>query len=365
MKRFVKNVILFSIPIFLIIGFFMIFYAVGISTGEFIKTEKLPGINQNENIAVGLGYNEQTPYYKMVNANRKEADVLVLGTSRSMQFREVYFDGSFYNCGGAVHGNYHEYRNFLQNLTYTPKILILDLDSWVFNDNWNKYESDYNDFEEIELINRNKIVMAKQILLDYFDNKWDFESINRYPDNYGFNGRIKDDGFYRDGSYHYGEVGRDITLSTDYGFTDTFSRIDQGILRFEYGDHVDDDTLVQLDDLLQYCEQNNIKVVAYQAPFAPSVYDKMMESGEYGYLQEITPMCEEIFDKYNYEYHDFIQISNIGVTDDYFVDGFHGSEVVYAMMIQNMIENQSILSDYINEEALNQMINNRMNNILL
>lgn len=366
MKRFISNIILFSIPIFMIIVGFMAFYMVGIVTGEFMATEELPGFSSSDNIAVGLGYNEQTAYYKLINANRKQADVLVLGTSRAMQFREIYFKSSFYNCGGSVHGNYREYKNFLENLTYTPKILILDLDSWVFNDNWNKFEKDYTEFEEIIPVERTKIVMAKQILLDFINEKWTFESINRYPNNVGFNGRIKDDGFYSDGSYHYGEVGRDITLSTDYGFVDTFNRIDAGKLRFEYGEHIDEDTLAQLEELLEYCADNNIYVVAYQAPFAPSVYERMAESGNYGYLEEISPACEKLFNKYGFEYYDYSDVSGLGITDEYFVDGFHGSEVVYAMIIDDIVKRCSNIRGYVDCYIMNDYLSDLShNNILL
>lgn len=366
MKRFIRNLILFMIPVAVAIGLFMVFYVVGIVSGEFYTSDALMAKRIGQSVdVIGLGYNEQTAYEKLLNANARKADVLVLGTSRSMQFKEDYFTTSFYNCGGAVHGNYREYKNYLMNLSYKPKLMVLDLDSWVFNDNWNSAEKDYKEYEAIEPVDRNRIVMAKQILLDWVDGKWTFVSLGNYPDNLGFNGKIKDDGFCEDGSYHYGEVGRDITKSGDYGFSETYERINSGILRFEYGDHVDEDTLVQLEELLDYCRDNNIYVVAYHAPFAPSVYSKMMETGKYGYIGEIAQACEKLFSEYDYEYYDYADVSVIGVSDKYFADGFHGSEVVYAMMVADMTERGSVLWNYVDHNKLQEMIDGKYNEILL
>lgn len=366
MGKFLKNLILFLIPVLIVTGFFMFFYFVGIGSGEFADIEKnIDKQRSNHKALIGLGYNENTPYYKMLNADYYKADVLVLGTSRSMQIRDLYFTGSFYNCGGAVHGNYREYKNYLMNLSYKPELLILCLDSWAFNDNWNKDEADYLEYTPIEKENREKIVMAKQIMLDLFDGKWTPKSLKEYPDNIGFNGKIKDDGFRYDGSYRYGYAGRDITKSSDYGFVNTYDRIDKGVVRFEYGDKIDDDTLVQLEELLSYCKSENMNVLAYQAPFAPSVIDRMNASGNYGYIEEITPVCERLFDKYGYEYFDYVSVSGIGIDDSYFVDGFHGGEVAYAMLIKNMVEQNSIISNYVDTNKLEECINNRYNNVLI
>ena len=67
-----------------------------------------------------------------------------------MQFKDVFFEKSFFNCGGAVAGNYNEYENFLKNLEYKPECILLGLDTWVFNDAWNQSCGDYSSFEKIE-----------------------------------------------------------------------------------------------------------------------------------------------------------------------------------------------------------------------
>ncbi len=89
MKKFVRNITAFFLPVFLVAG---LFYFVIKSTGELDPIEK-NAEKQRENPAcmIGLGYNEQTPYYKLLNANYYRAPIISLGTSRVMQFNGVCF----------------------------------------------------------------------------------------------------------------------------------------------------------------------------------------------------------------------------------------------------------------------------------
>lgn len=62
-------------------------------------------------IFIRMGYNENTTYYKCLNINYYQPDVIALGTSRVMRFHADYFCTGFYNCGGVVGWNYDEYLN--------------------------------------------------------------------------------------------------------------------------------------------------------------------------------------------------------------------------------------------------------------
>ena len=136
-------------------------------------------------------------------------------------------------------------------------------------------------------------------------------------------------------------------------FADTFDRIDFGRYRFEWGGHADNQrAFEQLENFLAYCKNNDIIVIGFTPPYAPSVYDKMMQSGNYGYLAEITPMCEMIFKSFDYEYYDYMDSTLLGLDDTYFVDGFHGNDVVYANIIDDILKQGSYLGSYINKEKL-------------
>ena len=74
----------------------------------------------------------------------------------------------------------------------------------------------------------------------------------------------------------------------DYQFKDTFSRIEEGKYRFEWGERIDNDTLDQLKNLLDYCSEKKIYVIGILPPFAPAVYSKIEQSGNYNYFNGKT-----------------------------------------------------------------------------
>lgn len=357
MRKFIRNIILFSLPIIVYLGVTIIpFYYAGKVTFEIADIDECIAFQrENPDALYGMGYSDSTSFYKLENANYYKAPIISLGTSRVMQIKNDYFVSEFYNCGGAVAGNYNEYKNFLENLSYKPDVIILGLDSWVFNDWWNSMCSDYSSFVEISRNNINPTSIIKRIRDDWLDDKWKFSQLNDY-NNMGFNGNINDSGFMLDGSYYYGDVYRNPEIQEDYNFADTLDRIAIGTKRFEYGEHIDIDTITQLDNLLSYCKENDIYVIAFLPPFAPTIYNAMIESNNYGYLNEISPTCKELFAKYNYSFYDYLDVSNFLITDDYFVDGFHGSEVVYAYIIRDMSAKDTVLSNYVNEKILNVLI---------
>ncbi len=359
MAKFVRDIVLFIVPLLIFIVVMSPLYYLAKGTGEFDPIEKSAELQRdNHNSVIGLAYNEQTAYYKLLNVNYYKAPIISLGTSRVMQFKREFFSSEFYNCGGAVGGNYDEYRNFLENISYTPEVVMIGLDAWVFNDAWNASRTGYNGFQEIKEVDRGTIPLMNAVVRDWILKKWSADDLNLYPGNIGFNGRVKDNGFMYDGSYYYGDIYREPASSGDYEFSDTKKRISNGIRRFQWGEHVDDETVSLLEDLLSYCKKRDIKVIGFLAPFAPSIYDIMEESGNYGYLGEVAPACSEVFDRYDYEFYDYADGERLGMTDEYFLDGFHGSCLVYGRILEDMAESGSGIGQYVDLEQIKYLIEN-------
>lgn len=358
MKKFVTSVVLFLLPFALLLSVFELpFYLAACLAGELKPVEEWVRMQeQDPTVLVGMGYNEQTACYKLQTANERQAPVLALGTSRVQQFKITYFTGGFYNCGGAVSGNYGEYKNFLENLTYAPEILIIGLDTWVFNDAWNQGLPDHDEFIPINKTERSMGALMKTIRSDWKSGKWSFAELENYAANLGFNGKIRDSGYMYDGSHYNGYLYRYPELQRDYMFADTLARIQGGHSRFEYGQHIDADTLRQLEELLSYCKAHDIYVIGFQPPFAPSIYDTMAASGNYGYLPEVAPACRTLFSQYGFEFYDYVDGETLGVDDSCFNDGFHGSEVTYGRIVADMAKNGSVLAGYIDLEKVEYLV---------
>lgn len=358
MKKFVIKILLFLWPVWIIAGMLLYVYFEAKSTGEFDSVkEMLAAQKEDHEVLIGLGYNEGTGYLKLERVNEYRPEVVTLGTSRVLQFKEAFFTVPFYNCGGVVSGNFRSYKRFLQNLNYTPAVVVIGIDTWFFNDAWSKRNPDDGVFYEITADKRSMMPMLRSIGADRLSGRWTEEMLQAYPDNIGFNGRVKDAGCMYDGSYYYGDIYRLPERGLDYdGFSDSLNRIATGGMRFEWGEHIDREVLEHLEEVLSYCSEQGITVVGFLAPFAPFVYDAMQESGHYGYCSEIMPACKELFDQFGYELYDYTDGETLGVTDDCFVDGSHGSDIVYAAILADMKKNASAIGPYIDDGKIERWL---------
>lgn len=363
MKRFLGKLTIYVIPFVLLCAPFLY---VAVKSNEITDFDVLINKqNQSDDMLLGLGYNEQTVYYKLKNANDRKATVMALGTSRVMQFRGDFFLTSFYNCGGAVKGHYDEYVNFLVNMDEEalPQYLIVGFDSWNFNERI-LHDDIYLDFQEITKKNLSKSSIVKRIGTDYFRGKWNMTDFVHGRNNIGFNGIFYGDGFRKDGSYCITESIVHPERAEDYEFKDTFQRIANGESGYEYGQEINRETLQCAERLLAYCESHDIIVIGVIPPYCPTALNQMEQSGKYEYLWKIAPNLERIFQDYHYELYDFTDIREIGCDDSYFVDGFHGSEVAYGKILYEISEQSPALRSYVDRDKLMVWIDNRYSNKL-
>ena len=140
------------------------------------------------------------------------------------------------------------------------------------------------------------------------EKKWKFSDFKNNVNDIGFFANFRDTGYRADGSYYYGQIYREPKQSR---FDDTINRIDNGISRFEYG-----------------------------------------------YLDKIHPICEELFNKYDFEYYNYMNPDTLKLEDDHFVDGFHTGEVAYGILLKDMLDEGSVLKKYVDEEKLDEMLEN-------
>ena len=112
-------------------------------SGELTPTADIEAAALNGGLELfGLAYRDDTRALKQAVANARGADVLVLGTSRSMQLRGAFFaSDSFYNAGGGI-AYISQAQVFLENMPpdARPKHLLLVLDQYFYNETWTSIE---------------------------------------------------------------------------------------------------------------------------------------------------------------------------------------------------------------------------------
>ncbi len=358
MKRFLCRLALFLLPVLLVVA--AMFGALAAS-GEFCDVPTVAArMAAGESLRFELNYRTNaTAQLKSQTAALRGADLLVVGTSRTMQFRQSMFPrADFYNAGGAV-SKLSQVLPFLQSLPQEsrPQTLLLGLDQYFFNAAWDSAVTSEPTYAPT--VDTVKPLDALNLFLHHCGEGkvYLIQLLQADPAVLGVPARVRGSGFLSDGSYRYGTQAD--AAKVDPYFTDSIRRIATGTNRFEYGSQVSDGALAILTQLLDWCGQNGIRVVAYLPPYAPSVYAAMQRTGNYTYLDSIHQNILEIFDIYGGECYDYTYMEN--TVDAEFVDGFHAGDGVYCKMLLDMLSQNSALAAYTDAAALQALLANEEN----
>lgn len=338
MKRFLKALVLFLLPVALLCG--LCFFAL-IKSGELQPLETAVNISQNPDVLYGLAYRNDAESYKLAMAQKKSAQLMVIGTSRSMQLgQELFLQNSFYNAGGAAPKiEYFEY--FLQSLPKAalPKKLIIVLDQNFFNPVWDSHDTK----PQISANKINTVPFLQRFIQDIARGKINFAKIfSASPSQLGLSAIINGSGYAFDGSYVYGTMQTNPNYNTDKDFAETLAKINQGKQRFEYGSEVCPVCISTIKALTGFCSENGIQLVGIIPPYAPSVWQKMNESGNYLYIPKIYSELSPLFEEKGFELYDYTDFSLSN--DEEYIDGYHGSDKTYCRIMLDMLPKTKILA---------------------
>ncbi|UPT71373.1 MAG: hypothetical protein M0D53_02955 [Flavobacterium sp. JAD_PAG50586_2] len=332
-------------------------------------------LKSNRKAIIGYSYNEKN--YRYLKWKKlmihKRFEVIALGSSRVLQFRENMFETSFYNAGYTISG-VADFVPFLKTIPKEkhPKYLIIGLDQWMFNKNWDEIKTIKNASFWKEAFRKNPDIktifktwqdlLASKYSLNMSNHKNKIQLI-------GLNACVNNLGFRNDGSMQYGiDIEKKIandTTANDYNFKDTFSRIEDERIQFKYGNSINPKAISELEKLLTYCKNNQIHVVAFFPPFADAVNKKMNDSKKFGYRDHLYQRCNPLFKKYSFELYDYSSLKTINSNDSEVIDGFHGSEMTYAKMLLNILNSGSRLNKVSHPKMLTLAINNPINRYII
>jgi hypothetical protein len=253
--------------------------------------------------------------------HQKKKEISIIGTSRTAGFeKEMFLNESFYNYSMIVN-SITDIKNLVLDLNLEKgDTIVLGLDQWNFNSlypprNTNIYKKNNLHFPYM-----------------FFEGRKETSSYILYGDKAIDNFS----GFKNDGSYFYGK--RYIVPKEeleDYNFFDTYSRIKNGNRRFEYGSNVDIKQIEILEELLIHLKTNEINLISFFPPFAPSVYDMMNNKNyDYSYIKKSSSILNRLFDNYGFVFKDFSRI--VSYDNSFYLDGFHCNRNVYFHMLKEL-----------------------------
>ncbi len=311
----------------------------------------------------GTAIHNDTYHYKLEGYKRRKPDVVAIGSSRVMQFRDRFFSKSFYNTGGAM-TSLDRGRVLLKELfaiNHRPKLIILGIDFWWFNPQKDKLGSlttppvESQRFMPLFLFKPVSWVYDKKIdLNDYFEIAF---RLNGWGESgqIGVNAINTGAGFGPDGAWNYYDLVSGSRKSVDDLFKDTLLRIKNGNRRFQYGEKVPEEYFDAFIDIIGEIESQGVELVIFIPPLAPEIYAEMQKKNkQYGYVNDLFEKME----KNGVEFYNFNNPESIKTPSCEFVDGFHGGDVSYARILKEIFTNSNELAAFINWGSVENDIKN-------
>lgn len=375
MSLFIKKLLIYSLPVML---FLLIPSIIMKGTGEyFADIDSI--LESDRRYLIGFAYNESNyKYIKWRNLiTQKTKKVVALGSSRVLQFRQEMFNTSFYNAGFTVSSLY-DFIPFLKSLPPEkyPEILLVGLDQWQFIGD-SHTQSKYKDIsywkESLNYLPKGKTLY--KIYRDLIKGKYTpfiiFKSFDKNTETYrfGLNAVVNNKGLRNDGSFSYGNtidtvINRDPSHN-DFEFRKTLERLKIGKGKFSHSDAINTERIIELERILNYCSDHQIKVIAFLPPFADKVNEFISDSGNFQYMSRIYSDIKSSFDEYDSEIWDLSHLSLYDSNDNEVIDGFHGGETTYLKMLVYMIANGSVIKDYSDSGKLIKDLSKKANNYIV
>ncbi|MSR86567.1 hypothetical protein EXS70_00100 [Candidatus Peribacteria bacterium] len=337
--RYLFFLALFSAPVVVLLALNFLFLR---NSGELLPVETIVSRQMKDPrfCIYGDALRSLTYPYKMEAYNRKKPTVVVIGSSRMLQFRERFFAEPFYNFGSAM-TNVNEGMDLVDGILRSPtkpETVILGIDFWWFNGKFvppvayrptPKPVSQFNGyflFKPFQWLWQGKITLGDYVrtVLGKDDEKYC---------NIGIAAIKNRTGFGPDGSHYY-DVATMKTVSTPG--TDAFGEVpdviaDQG--RFgsvQEADATHKETFFRLVDRLQ---DAGIEVVALFPPFPPPIYAAMKaDLSRYAVFEEIK---QELIADHVLTL-DLTNPANITSSACEFLDSVHGGDVTAARILQRL-----------------------------
>ncbi len=359
-RWFFLRVALFTLP-FAVAFFFVSGFLMWV--GESMPLWMVVEMQQSDTpVLFRPAYGNRDEQFKLLSANVNQPQVLVIGSSRVLQFREHFLTenpDAFYNAAAPA-WQLDEISSLLFNLETIPPVILLGVDPVWFNEDYPGdpiVEPPMSDYARIWRVNRTFI----QELLD--GETFDVPLLLRREEPGGSGGialglrAIRDGhGFRNDGSEQYGDF-----LVAQYLWPPNLRGHHMGLFErgeemYTEGSVVSETRLAQLDQILQWAQENDVLLIGFSPPYMPTLWDELAVSERHTYIQQLLPILEQRFTAYGFPYYEYSDGADLGATDEDFFDGWHGSERVAAQIYINIARDIPELDALSNLDALQEIV---------
>ena len=358
MKIFLKKLCLFLIPIAAIFIFPIIIFIVG---REYYSAEHAAETQMiRPETLFGLAYTDENKSYKEALIAKLDPEILVLGTSRSGQFRSDLFkkENHFGNASNAV-TSISEMKQFIEHLpNSSTKIIMLGLDQEMFFKDIPKPDQNgiFDRFKNLF------VASWKSPYEDYYYGKFSLSELQKQSvetTSIGLNALVNGRGFRSDGSFRDGKK-LDETLAPQVAIDigKEVSEIQNNRGSFLYGEQMRQKDLDDLASILELCKKRGIYAIGFLPPYPKAFYDEYARVDDI-YRQQISNLpaaISDIFSQYHFGFFDFSDIGIVQAPDSEFSDIRHGTDKIYLRMTIYMAEKNKMLKQYVDILKLKKIL---------
>jgi len=359
-QKFILKLTIFLFPIML---FGLVFLGVPYWIGHFVTVNDLVNMqDQRDELIVATVSLSNIPSYKLQAIKAYKPEVIVIGSSRSSQFRSLFFNQDpsiFYNASIFNWSQPSQLESFFDELIALdtpPQYVLWGLNQAIFSNQYVdtasniQYEPD--NFSTMRLA----LGMWEQTTLMNYNIDMNAIINRTEPAN---NGRAigidtfgQGNGWRNDGSFQFNATLLDNPdlkgsdgLPMQLNVTDLAVAINtNAIIR---GDSLNQDSIDALHRIINKAKANNIHVIGFFPPYAPSTNQEINARSDFDFLIQARESVPQLFASYDLTFFDFTDAEDWGIEDDMMTDYWHPSERASLMMYMAMLEElPAILGEY-------------------
>lgn len=360
---FVTYLKLFFMPIILVLPIGLLNYVFLKNSGELLPPGDIVKKQFETDGIYGSALHNNHYIYKYALFQKIKPEIIIVGSSRVLTFREQFFESPFLNMGRTV-GFALELERFVDDMLlneYKPKFFLLGIDFWWANPNMrNALNFDHLNIQGGELSSAALLAPTKWLIKNKFSFYFFYKTVTKSilddekSNKFGLSALVKGDGYAKDGSYYYTSTVFGKKNTADYKFMDTIRRINLGTSQFRYSQYIDDKTFLVLKRVVEKIKSANIQLITFLMPLPPVVYDHMLlHVDNYLYIEKFRRKLYEL-GTLHFDYHN---PETVRTNDCEYIDGFHGGEIVSARVLKKIASSKNILlNQYVNINYLEEFI---------
>jgi hypothetical protein len=303
--------------------------------------------------------------YKLKQIQRKKPKILVIGSSRVMEFRmEMMGAGAaeFYNAGGILQ-DISDLTELVKRLSSKafPEVLILGIDLWWFNPDRPTGEGLKANWNNDAATDWHEHVRAWRKFKSSKGWRMAFDGVLATNANIGLEARNQNVGFRSDGSMQYNfPIPK---TESEWKFKDRENppipdRLQKKSGQFPESVGISKERVRELGDALLQLKHAGVMVLGFLPPFSSESSMLLESMPEHATLWgEFRREIPNLFARFDFPLVDASKPAELGLDDTYLVDGIHGGETFHLhvlkrfLLARRMAEKFSGLSEKI-ESAL-------------